>query len=749
MAVVESYAPCPCGSGEKFKWCCHKVEAYAERAQKLLDGNQIDAAIGVLDEGLRKDPDNPWLAIRKAMILARRDQLEPATELVRRVVARRPKHLGAHAFLVQLVLRTEGPQVAAGQLQQAMTTLPPEQRPGLGLAAELLGALMVDSGHVAAGIAHLELADAMSGGDPESQAASTLRVIEGNPSLSPWLRNPYELSPVPEGVQDARRDRFAEALEWADQGLWASAAAAFDALSADGTPESDRNLGLCRLWLADESGAVEALRRHIRWVGPTAESVDLEALCQIVAPVRDADKVELLQWIWPVKNHDLLIHALKSNNRVHDDGKGPIDPSDPQSIEVDQFLLLDKPRGSGTTARPEDLPRIDGRVLVGREIVALEAYDDGRLDSLANRFRELVGDAITPAHPRTKVLGFSTRASLALRTEWLLPEDLSPTESDRLTRLERERVVFQVWPETPMAYLDGRTPRQAAADGNAQTPLRAALCQLELGQEFFREGVDFAGLRAALNVPIEPELDPDTVEIDQIHLARLHLVPASKLSDDRLVALFSRAHRSLMPQAIENAARALIERPGLLDGEDGVPRFTVYADLANLALSRRDETEAMAWVQRGRESDPPAQKKANAPRWDMLEVRLMTRTQPPEKWVPELAAVLERYPEGEEVGSVLVSNLVDMGLLRLVPNPDRPGSMLLDSRTLQAVMARYGPRITTASGQLGVSATKGIWTPGSDTPATGSTTQSGLWTPGQNPPKSEGGDKPKLIIPGR
>ncbi len=45
MAVLEPYSPCPCGSGQKFKWCCQKVEAYAERAQKLAVSGQIEAAL--------------------------------------------------------------------------------------------------------------------------------------------------------------------------------------------------------------------------------------------------------------------------------------------------------------------------------------------------------------------------------------------------------------------------------------------------------------------------------------------------------------------------------------------------------------------------------------------------------------------------------------------------------------------------------------------------------------------------------
>src|SRR3954451_19658546 len=76
MAAVDPYSPCPCGSGQKFKWCCQKVEAFADRAERLFEGGQVEAAFQALDEGLRKVPDNPWLMLRKALIHFRRR--EPA-----------------------------------------------------------------------------------------------------------------------------------------------------------------------------------------------------------------------------------------------------------------------------------------------------------------------------------------------------------------------------------------------------------------------------------------------------------------------------------------------------------------------------------------------------------------------------------------------------------------------------------------------------------------------------------------------
>ena len=95
MAEIDPYALCPCGSGQKFKWCCQKVETYATKAERLLENGQVDAALAAYDEGLRKVPDNPWLATRKALVLFRREMPEQAKPILERVIAKMPGHTGA------------------------------------------------------------------------------------------------------------------------------------------------------------------------------------------------------------------------------------------------------------------------------------------------------------------------------------------------------------------------------------------------------------------------------------------------------------------------------------------------------------------------------------------------------------------------------------------------------------------------------------------------------------------------------
>ena len=58
-----------------------------------------------------------------------------------------------------------------------------------------------------------------------------------------------------------------------------------------------------------------------------------------------------------------------------------------------------------------------------------------------------------------------------------------------------------------------------------------------------------------------------------------------------------------------------------------------------------------------------------------------------------------------------MSNLLDLGLIRMAPHPDRPDQVMLDSRPLMALLAQYGPRVTTAGRQLTSRQGLGDWYP--------------------------------------
>jgi hypothetical protein len=327
-----------------------------------------------------------------------------------------------------------------------------------------------------------------------------------------------------------------------------------------------------------------------------------------------------------------------------------------------------------------------------------------------------------------------------------LPADLNEADAERLRREQHVWLFNEVWPKTPLPFLKGRTPESAAKAGDAAVPLRAALFSLESSNVILRKEGFFQKLRERLGIAPEPEIDPATVDIEQLHLARLRLVPAEQLDDDRLAMLHQLARRYGLLEVLERTSRILADRPDLWE-KAGTGAASLFAEAASLEAAQGRTAEALDWLRRGRQVDPSPERAQRQTFWDMAEIRIRATAEPPEVWVPQLAAVLDGAAQDPNANRVIMTNLINMGLIEVHPNPDDPRQPLLDARPLEMLMAEYGPRVTTASGQLGVAAAKGgLWTPGSSTGGGGG----GIWTPGSEHGHASGAaDKPKLIVPGR
>ena len=121
----------------------------------------------------------------------------------------------------------------------------------------------------------------------------------------------------------------------------------------------------------------------------------------------------------------------------------------------------------------------------------------------------------------------------------------------------------------------------------------------------------------------------------------------------------------------------------------------------------------------------------------MIDLQVQMVLDGPEVWVPSLAVILERYRGNQEATSAVFLRLINLGLVQVVQDPNRPDQMALDTRMLEHYLSQYGPRVTTASGQLGVAATRGeIWTPESAAGG-GAVRRSGHPGPRRLPPREE------------
>ena len=130
----------------------------------------------------------------------------------------------------------------------------------------------------------------------------------------------------------------------------------------------------------------------------------------------------------------------------------------------------------------------------------------------------------------------------------------------------------------------------------------------------------------------------------------------------------------------------------------------------------------------------------------MIELQVQMVLDGPEVWVKTLAVILERYRGNQEATSAVFLRLINLGLVQVVQDPNHPDQMALDTRTLEYYLNQFGPRVTTAAGELGVAAARGeIWTPDSGGGGGGSP----IWTPGSAAPPAAGAGKSKIIVTGQ
>ena len=218
-------------------------------------------------------------------------------------------------------------------------------------------------------------------------------------------------------------------------------------------------------------------------------------------------------------------------------------------------------------------------------------------------------------------------------------------------------------------------------------------------------------------------------------------MPLTRLNEDSLIKLYLRAQEWGLFDVVLKAAHELVDRPDSTSSGELDIRL-LYASLAQESAGLRDRAGALEWIRRGRTAQGLARRPEDSAFWDMIEIQIRASFDALDAWVPDLAVILERYGENEQASGVVTTRLIEMGLLRLVSSPERPGEVMIDPRLLQQLISRYGPKVTTSAGYLGVSATRGeIWTPQSA--AQGST----IWTPGSERESSGSGEK-RLILPG-
>lgn len=739
---MDSYSICFCGSGDKYKFCCQKAESQIIRVERLIQSEELGAALAAATEGLKKYPETPMLVMHKAMLEGKDNDFDSARRTLESFLARRPRHAGALGQLILVISEISGPLAAVMEFQRVAGSLTDNQRALFHTILTELASELAEEDMPVAAMAHQFLAITWSGGQSAQFRAFSTMLADVRVSL--FLRQFPMVRPAPESVTSDQKAIFDDALAQAGRGAFLDGASTFEKVTdRELLPLATHNRGVLLAYIGQNASAIACLRGYIGTLGETDQAVDLEAFCQQLADDQTPELIDMIQLSWPIRSRQLLEQTLADSGRFklikaadeHDNTGDPV-------ARRSYYGMLDRKQiAEGTTASIDNLPVIVATVTVEDKTLTLTDEDDGSLDSVSEELRELAGAALVPAHPRTKHVGKNPRRNLTSPPLWILPEGLDDDQKTELYTLFFKDILVNRMQKEGVPELGGLTVYQYAESGKSKVPVRALLRRLEISPDFPPQQKPVADLRVRLGLPVE-SVDP-LVPLKELNSTRLIYVDIDSLPTADLAEYCKLAGSLSLFDHAEKAMRRLIATE-TTDPEVLNLVLPGYFDLAGLVARRDGIDAALSLLLEGKTRDPEAKKPLGELNWDLFALRLRVLTTEPQHWVPGLAVMLQQFARNNEALSTIIPVLVQLGLLRPYQDPARPDRVSIDSSLLDALIDKFGPKITTPSGGLGVAAGKpSLWTPESEPAKSGG---GKLWTPGQ--PKTGGDEGSKLIIPG-
>ena len=730
---LDAYQPCPCGIDKKIKFCCGaEILDDLSKIDEALAGEQRLGALDLCNRLLEKKPDRPCLLMHKATVQMTLREMDACRETVAQLLKVAPGNPGGCAIGAMLDCQEGKAEEAVDKLQTALEAqqgkLIPVVYEAIGIVARTLDAV----GEPLAAQTYAVFQAAASQGK-DRNAVMNLLELEASGQIPLAIHGMTGLVSAPaEGpLKAAGVAAFNEALKQADLGCWRLAATKFAELAKKepNEPAIWRNLGVCRLRILDNAGAIEALRQFASLKSvPRDDAVEAEALAQHLRDPSEIDTIPELTVTYAVTDAQALREQWLSSKRVQN---VPFDPAqfreanEPPPLAV--FLIFDRevpPTAQNLTR--DNVPKVLGEMLLyGKEtdrparveFTAIKSSDwETKLKHFADALGQFAGEKLSDEET-----GRISAVAAALSINWRFPDETPADVRKRLMQEQRTLSLLSIWPNLPMSALDGKSPRQAVADPAGQIRVQAVILQMDLAEPV--ENPEYNKLRRSLGLPTLDPIDPAGVRVESLSPARQTRLEVAKMTDEQLVAVYRRAVVTAAPRLLRGIGLEIVSRASL-DSHKDIDKSEVYDILARMAL---DADEAVGFLVKAQEI---AKAKGKSPARFLL-AELPYRLQRGEELESRrvLNLLTTRYAKEPGVQEALLNLLAQLGLVRVDPATGRP-----------IIMMPSGGVPGAAPSALGAAPPP---------PTAAPAPQSALWTPDQLAPAPAGGEgKSKLWVPG-
>jgi len=730
---LDPYSPCPGGTGKKIKFCCSELLGDLEQVDQLTSGEQYAAALAEVERLLQRTPG-------RACLLAQRTRLRLATRKFAEAAAGSAEFLAAfpdNPVALGQAAMTEGlagkVQEAAALFDKAREAAGKELPPDLVRTAQTLVQVGAQTGHPGFAQSIVEwLADVGQGSDEERQ---TLAAIIGSAGVPPALRAKVPFEPAP--TDSPYRFEFDAALKHAGEWRLSKALGTLRSLKgvAGESPELFTDIAILCEMLARPFEASEAWLAVARLKAADAVDDAVEATGRAIALETEADPqrsplvgmttvaAQLPAASGDAGGIDLLEDALRHDGHC-------------EAAAFDRSAWVS--RGA---APPHSVWRIYGgpdaagqqRLLASLLIFGRQT--DREPEAVLQGFEPDVAEATPFVEP---LIGGSFAATAdadrgrlpaTTPTNWLQntqyrvnPADLpkAPPAADELSSVDqllaRQRSAawtrfVDLWPDTPLPELLGKTPRDAVKAGkDSARRVEALVSEGEATSRGADASAAWTALRGRLGLAV-PAAITSARPLEDVSPLRWHRVVLDGLDLDQLRMLFLTSLDAGFELSAARAAEAIVSRP------DAAPedRWEAYG-----LLEERAETSLAKLAIIGKLRDIAKTLKANDGMLDVAELRIRL-SRADEAGIMRLLNHLQReHSRDQKVLSALAGVLSEAGV------------------DLAALAAQSGAAPGQLPGQPGAAAPIGgqpaadagrIWTPGGES-AGPSGEKKTIWTPG-------------------
>lgn len=732
--AIDTYAPCPGGTGKKIKFCCADLVGDLEQLDRLIEGDQISAALDQVRRLADKYPGRPCL-------MATRTKLELGTKQFAEAAVSSQSFLAAHPENPLALGQAAVTDAVAGRVQEAAALFDKARIAALAagraegghdVSPELvrIAATLVQAGaqlgHVgfAQGIVEW-LFDRGLGSDEERRL---LAAIVGSAGVPPALRTKVRLAST--GTAAAWRPDFDAALEHARQWRLSKALTAFRSLKgvAGESRELFTNIALVCEMLARPFEAAEAWLTvaKLRDV-PHDDAVEATGRAIALETEADPDRSPLVSFATAIaalavgtgEEGTTALELLEDKLR-HDDRceTAPFDRSSwvsrgaapPRSV----WRIYEPAAGGDRPARMLASLLVFGRQTDREPEAVLQGFapDVTEARPIAE---QLLGCTFTgaetaagmPATPPTSWLMGAQFRMPAPEPPTAPPAAGSPCLFDTLMARQQSALWSRFvdrWPETPLPELLGKTPRQALADAEGARRVESLVTEGEATSRR-RDAADaWNSVRRQLGIPAAAPIVADK-PLESVPPLRWHRLDMAQVDLDQLRGVLVTSVDAGFDRAAARAAEAVVAR-GDTTPEDRWEAYGVLEERADSTVRKLELLGELRGIAKAL--------KANDGMLDVAELRVRLQRGDQADIMRLLDHLRREHTRDQQVLQALAEVLMEAGI---------------DLNALAGRAAGGMPGAAPGMPAAAPAAEPGkLWTPGGETAGGGE--KKTIWTPG-------------------